>query len=287
MASEFLKRAVPEKVRRAVDGLRQSASFARGLAWGRRRADANVDGPAKAAVERQAPGRLERYFDGVKEGRGIWKWRQYFDAYERHLSKFVGRETTLLEIGIYSGGSLEMWRDFLGPRARIIGMDIEPDTKRYEDQTTEVLIGDQSDREFWARFRRDVPSVDIVIDDGGHAPLQQLATLEELLPHLRPGGVFICEDIHGVGNTFGAYVAGLVQNLNAMTVEPLLGDFEKGILSRATPFQRSINSVHLYPYMVVIERNTVPVESLISEKHGTSWQPFGMEPKGIGTATTL
>jgi SAM-dependent methyltransferase len=282
MASEFLKKAVPERMRRAVHNVRQSASFARGLVWGRWAA--GVDGPAGADVERPPTGRLERYFDEIREGRGIWKWRQYFDAYERHLSKFVGHAPTLLEIGIYSGGSLGMWRDYFGHGARIIGLDIEPATKCYEDEATEVLIGDQSDRAFWARFRQDVPSLDIVIDDGGHAPHQQLATLEELLPHLRPGGVFICEDIHGANNTFGAYVAGLVQNLNTMTVESLRGNFENGVMSRATPFQRAIHSVHHYPYMVVIEKNVVPVEFLLSEKHGTSWQPFGMEPKGIGTS---
>jgi hypothetical protein len=97
----------------------------------------------------------------------------------------------LLEIGVYSGGSLEMWRKYFGPRCQINGVDVEPNTKQYEDESTRVLIGDQSDRSFWRTFRSEIRAVDVVIDDGGHAPNQQRVTMEELLPHIRPGGVFI------------------------------------------------------------------------------------------------
>jgi hypothetical protein len=37
--------------------------------------------------------------------------------------------------------------------------------------------------------------------------------------------------------------------------------------------------------MVVVEKHPAPQEFLHSERHGTSWQPFGLEPKGIGTQT--
>ena len=59
----------------------------------------------------------------------------------------------------------------------------------------EVFIGDQADRAFWKQFKEKVPAIDIIVDDGGHQVDQQVATLEELLPHLRPGGVYLCEDI--------------------------------------------------------------------------------------------
>src|SRR4051812_27993068 len=61
-------------------------------------------------------GRLEDYWDAHKEGPGIWKFRHYFDIYENHFSKFVGSEVHVVEIGIYSGGSLKMWRDYFGPQ---------------------------------------------------------------------------------------------------------------------------------------------------------------------------
>src|SRR5204862_8306721 len=69
---------------------------------------------------------LLAFFDARMTGRGIWKWRHYFEPYVRHLQKFKGKDAVLLEIGIYSGGSLEMWRDFFGEKLELYGVDIEP-----------------------------------------------------------------------------------------------------------------------------------------------------------------
>ena len=154
-----------------------------------------------------APGRLRSYFDSHLEGNGIYKWNHYFEIYERHLAKFVNRDVRLCEIGVYSGGSLEMWRDYLGQRCRLYGIDIEPACKSYENEYIKICIGDQSDRSFWKTFREETPTLDVLIDDGGHTVAQQIVTLEETLPYLNPGGVYICEDVHGVWNGFAHYVA--------------------------------------------------------------------------------
>jgi hypothetical protein len=54
--------------------------------------------------------------------------------------------------------------------------------------------------------------LDIVIDDGGHKYEQQVVNLEELLPHLRPNGVYLCEDVFSAFNLFASYVGGLADN---------------------------------------------------------------------------
>src|ERR1700693_5831036 len=59
---------------------------------------------------------LLKYFNEHKKGPGIWKFNHYFEIYERHFARFRGQEVHVLEIGIYSGGSLEMWREYFGPR---------------------------------------------------------------------------------------------------------------------------------------------------------------------------
>ena len=40
--------------------------------------------------------------------KGSTKWSGYFDVYERHLSKFIGKAPRILEIGVLGGGSIEM-----------------------------------------------------------------------------------------------------------------------------------------------------------------------------------
>src|SRR5205823_10308032 len=108
-----------------------------------------------------------------------------------------------------------MWRQYLGKGCRVHGGDTQKECKVYEDSHTTIHIGDQADREFWKRSREAVPPVDVLIDDGGHQPEQQMVTLEEMLHHLRPGGVYICEDVHGTGNRFAAFAHSLADELNA------------------------------------------------------------------------
>ena len=60
---------------------------------------------------------LQDFFDNHTDGNGIWKWHHYFEVYDRHFHKFRGQEVHVLEIGIFSGGSLEMWHDYFGTKA--------------------------------------------------------------------------------------------------------------------------------------------------------------------------
>jgi len=221
---------------------------------------------------------LESFFDARVEGPGIWKWQHYFDIYHRHFNALRHRDNlVILEIGIYSGGSLDMWREYFGPCATIYGVDIESACRAYERQGTSVLIGDQADRTFWRRVLADgtLPTPDIVIDDGGHTPEQQRVTLEELLPRIRPGGVYLCEDVHGQDNAFAAFVSGLADRLNGNEGESSDPTNPKRRLVVPTNgVQATIHSVHLYPFVVVIEKRNAPLSELIAPKQGSQWEPF-------------
>jgi hypothetical protein len=218
---------------------------------------------------------LRAFFDARKEGPGIWKWKHYFDIYDRHFSRFRNREVNVLEIGVYSGGSLEMWKHYFGPHCRIYGVDIEPACRTYESSSVRVFIGDQGDRHFWTQFKREVQLLDVVIDDGSHLPEHQIATFEELLPHLRPGGVYLCEDISGVFHSFASYIYGFAHNLNACAHTSYNeDDNERSEVRPATPLQSAVCSIHLYPYVTVVERTIAPITEFVSVKHGTKWEPF-------------
>ena len=229
----------------------------------------SFQGPSIAREGASTDNPLREYFESYREGPGIWKWEHYFDIYHRHLSKFVGTKVDVVEIGIYSGGSLGMWRTYFGNGCHVYGVDIEPACKAYESTDVSVFIGDQADRGLWKEFKNKVGKVDIVIDDGGHTPEQQQVTLQEMLPALRDGGVYICEDIHGAFNRFSRFATGLANELNAT-------HFRSGELleSTRTAFQNAIHSIHFYPYMVVIEKHAGNAPRLAAPKHGTEWQPF-------------
>ena len=273
----FLRRLLRTSVRRLIPtSLVQIALAAKVYAGGGRflrrmpRPRASDGSPDRVPPDNP----LLSYFEGKREGHGIWKWRHYFAMYHRHLRKFVGKSAHVLEIGIFSGGSLEMWRSYFGDQCAIYGVDIEPACKAYEADGVRVLIGDQADRGFWRRVRGEVPTLDVVIDDGGHQPAQQRISLEEMLPHLRPGGVYICEDIATDTNEFAVYVSRLTLALHQARMVVSDDDDTRRITSPTTAWQSSIASIHTYPFAVVIERNEAPVDELVAPKHGTKWQPF-------------
>jgi hypothetical protein len=224
--------------------------------------------PAQSEASANPSGRLQDYFDGYTEGPGVWKWRHYLPIYERHFAKFVGRAPSIVEIGIFSGGSLQMWLDYFGEGTHVHGVDIEPACKTYEREGVKISIGDQSDPAFWKRFLADAPSIDIVIDDGSHEASDQITTLEALLPKVNPGGVYVTEDSHGTEQGFHAYMDRFSRQLHAMAP----GDPEQGI--ETTAFQQYIESIHQYPWMTVIEKRSVPFDRFTWAKKGTEWQPF-------------
>jgi hypothetical protein len=96
-------------------------------------------------------------------------------------------------------------------------------------------------------FKEAVPLLDIVVDDGGHLPIQHRTSLEDLLPHLRPVGVYLCEDVTGVDNEFASYACELTNKLNAF--ENVIGNIdnnERRLVLGNSEFQSVIHSIHFY-----------------------------------------
>lgn len=246
-------------------------TFARSCRWATR-AKGNL--PEENPDPAKAPDALRSYFEARRQGRGIQKWTHYFDAYERHLQRFVGRDVALAEIGIFSGGSLEMWRAYFGKGLSLYGIDIAPETKVYEDAQTKIFIGDQGDPAFWKTFNAEVKGLDILIDDGSHLPEHQISTFEEIFPRLNPGGVFVCEDVHCEFNPFTIYVAGLQDRLHAYSPNPMEGDYKYGVESVSVNVQSMIESIHVYPYLVVIEKRKAALPKLQAPRHGSEWQAY-------------
>jgi hypothetical protein len=124
------------------------------------------------------------------------KHSSYFFAYNDLLGKFRGREITFIEIGVLGGGSLFMWREFLGRDARIIGIDLNPSALSLKNDGFEIYIGNQANPSFWRELFADIGPVDVVLDDGGHTYEQQVITAHECIPNINDGGMLIIEDTH-------------------------------------------------------------------------------------------
>jgi limonene-1,2-epoxide hydrolase len=204
---------------------------------------------------------LRSYFER-NPGRLMYKWEHYFDIYHRHFARFRGRPVTVVEFGVFHGGSLQMWRDYFGPQARIVGVDINPRLTDIGEPGIEIVIGDQSDRGFLRDLAARVGPIDILIDDGGHTMAQQITTVEEMFGAVRPDGVLLVEDTHT--SYWREYGGGLRAPLSFMDFSKRLVDELNAWHSRDPhsfvpgAFTRQTRSMHFYDSVVVVEKGEHP-----------------------------
>ena len=188
--------------------------------------------------------------------RPIYKWSHYFPIYERHLQDFVNKSVLMFEIGVFQGGSLKLWKKYLGPFARIVGVDIIEKCAAFSDDQCQVRIGRQGDTKFLGRLIREFGSPDIVLDDGSHMMDDMNTTFDFLYPLLNNNGVYIVEDAHTCywdryqgglkrPGTFMEKAKDLVDKLNAYHIEE--GEM-------VDEFTKSTFSMCFYDSMVVFEK---------------------------------
>jgi len=177
------------------------------------------------------------FYNGYNKGPGIWKWNNALEAYQRHFGMYANLPVSVAEVGIQSGGSVVMWQSVLGSKCHVYGLDINPAVNKFADPMTTITIGDQADVNMWVNFfGKTAKSLDVLVDDGGHEPLQMIVTLEESFHRMNPGGFVAIEDIHGqhyLQSFFTPAAAYLSQ--------------------QAT--QGNLNSIHVYPFLLIAQRS--------------------------------
>jgi hypothetical protein len=132
----------------------------------------------------------------ANDGPVIHKWLHYFAIYDQLLEPFIGTGVRMLEIGVSKGGSLGLWRKFLGPKAVIFGIDVDPSCAVFDGQFAGVRIGSQDDPEFLRKVVAEMGGLDVLLDDGSHIGRHQRASFDVLFPLLSEGGLYIIEDMH-------------------------------------------------------------------------------------------
>jgi SAM-dependent methyltransferase len=193
--------------------------------------------------------------------KGSTKWSGYFDVYEKHLSKFIGKSPRILEIGVLGGGSIEMWLKYFGEGTSIVGVDINPECLEYKyDGDVNIVMGDQGSPEFWEQFAKEHGTFDIIIDDGGHTMDQQITTINSMFPFLNEGGVFAVEDTHTSYwiNWGGAYKGPhtFLEHAKKLTDVMNQQHFQGNnyVVPRILEIYKNLNAISFYNSVVVFEK---------------------------------
>jgi len=118
----------------------------------------------------------------------------YCVKYEKYLPFNRYDNLNILEIGILDGKSLLTWKDYYY-RSNILGIDINPDCKKFEEERVSVEIGSQADGNFLSRTWQQYGPFDMILDDGSHMSSHMIYSFEHLFGSVKSGGVYVIEDI--------------------------------------------------------------------------------------------
>lgn len=123
----------------------------------------------------------------------------YFNQlYEFEFSKIKETARKIVELGVYEGQSINIWREYF-KNAKIIGIDCELYRARIDNndrvELFDIRVGVNND-ELLKKFSEDHNDIDLFIDDGSHTMKDQQIVLGIIFKSIKSGGMFILEDLH-------------------------------------------------------------------------------------------
>ena len=187
----------------------------------------------------------------------------YTSKYSIYLEDYRDIEFNLLEIGVYNGASVKMWKEYF-PKATIVAIDINPECKQYEEDRIHIHIGDQTDTVFLNDVFNKYKHFEVILDDGGHSWKQQIVSFETLFPLLTQGGMYLFEDMHtsyvpnSIWNDY--HITGMDYFKNLADAVNLYGKSFCGYKEINNQplnyYEKNIEYIHFYKSMLAINKKT-------------------------------
>jgi len=168
---------------------------------------------SQQATEEEEPASITDVFSAVNTDK--FYRHGYHRYYDTHLQSYRAVDgLRFLEIGADSGISLAAWMKYFPKHAAVQGVAYGVDVEKAKTKACELMLDecdklvlynlDQSDKTALADMMSQNPEGwDIVIDDGSHYPGHQIISFQQLWPKLRPGGLYVVEDIETSYADFG------------------------------------------------------------------------------------
>jgi predicted O-methyltransferase YrrM len=161
-----------------------------------------------------------------------------------------------------------MWSDYF-QNGKIVGCDISRESFITAPRV-ECRHLDQSSRDALSELKAAYPTgFDIILDDGSHIVSHQHITLGALFPLVRPGGLFVVEDIHtSVGRSEKCFdVYGLDRDMGNSTYRLLKKIQEKAPFSSRHMTDEEVEYIASYvDFCEIYEAKNWSVTSILRKK---------------------
>ncbi|MCM6771864.1 class I SAM-dependent methyltransferase [Nocardia sp. CDC159] len=221
---------------------------------------------------------------------GSDKWASfhwYTGHYEREFAPYRDEPVRILEIGIggfdgdLGGGSLRTWKRYFH-RGQVFGIDLFDKSALNEPRQT-ALVCDQSDPRALTALAREYGPFDIVIDDGSHHNEHVRISFDALFPHVKPGGLYVIEDmmtayIPSMGGTAGPSAG---PDTSIGLIKRLVDDLhhhEHTPGGTPTVTQRDVVAVRAYRNIAFVEKGTNGEVGIPPWMDDAAWAALGALP---------
>jgi hypothetical protein len=123
------------------------------------------------------------------------KIENYFEVYDNAYRNLIGKEATILEIGVQNGGSLQIAEKYF-INGKIFGIDVNPKVCDLSlGKNIHTYCFDATNKDTFEQYFGSM-EFDTILDDGSHKNIDMITTFKNLFPKLKAGGVYIIEDLH-------------------------------------------------------------------------------------------
>jgi hypothetical protein len=121
----------------------------------------------------------------------------YSEFYDRWFSPIKDKVTDICEIGVWDGCSLKAFEEYF-PNAQILGLDLDDKSYLNSDRIKTLQL-DQGNalqlNEVFKFINLQNRQFDLILDDGSHNITHQQLTFGKLFSLVKPGGMYIIEDL--------------------------------------------------------------------------------------------
>jgi hypothetical protein len=182
----------------------------------------------------------------------------YLDVYERYCAPMRTSCLSVLEIGVLEGFAHRMWRDYF-PNAEVWGLDSDRQYINGVDmgERIKLMLGNQNEPEVMNQLHK-VGPWDLIVDDGSHIPQHQIYSFQQLFSAVKPGGVYIIEDIgkdteEAQNGMTWAYLLNIAMGIQGRGW--VIAEYAWNEWNRLDEFHKLVEFVHIYPWCCVIGRS--------------------------------
>jgi len=181
----------------------------------------------------------------------------FLKIYEDYFFPFKNKKINILEIGVYEGKSLMIWKDYF-PKANIIGLDLL--SYNFKIKRIFTFQGDQTDTKFLLGLIKKFKKFDIIIDDGSHVSKHIIKTFNFLFDYLVDGGLYIAEDLQtSYFPRFGGSRLNLRKKNTSLNFFKTLvdsGNFEMNDrpFYKRNKFDGKIKFIHFYQNLMILKK---------------------------------